>query len=164
MDENKRRGLAPEVCIKIVHSSPFHLTALLLVFCDAILAASTHYVLVADQTATEYYNQILYFAQVYSSFYVPHKMLCTLTSRIQNNALLSTEYLMLMFADIYCCRFRGVEETGFFLVAAFINKRARLLHSFFFFFLRQTRNDEIFISELYCIFVRRRRRSENRSF
>ena len=63
MDENKRRGLAPEICMRIVQSSAFHLTALMLVLADALLAASTHYS-IANQEQVRNWNEILYYGQV----------------------------------------------------------------------------------------------------
>ncbi|XP_075245968.1 sodium leak channel NALCN-like isoform X2 [Convolutriloba macropyga] len=63
VDENKRRGLAPEICLRIAQSSAFHLTALMLVLADAMIAASKHYTL-ADEERIERYNHILYYSQI----------------------------------------------------------------------------------------------------
>ena len=43
VDENKHRSLAPELCLRIAQSSVFHLTALMPVLTDAMIAASKLY-------------------------------------------------------------------------------------------------------------------------
>ena len=58
VDDNKRGNLAPELCLRIAQSSAFHLTALMLVLTDAMIAASKHYNL-ADEEGIERCKRIL---------------------------------------------------------------------------------------------------------
>ena len=70
VDENKRRSLAPELCLRIAQSSAFHLTALMPVLTDAMIAASKHYNL-ADDEGIERCKRILYSSQLRSKMILP---------------------------------------------------------------------------------------------
>ena len=59
VDESIRRSLATELCLRIAQSSAFHLTVLMPVLTDAMIAASKHYNL-ADEEGIERCKRILY--------------------------------------------------------------------------------------------------------
>ena len=70
VDENILRSLATELCLRIAQSSAFHLTALMPVLTDAMIAASKHYNL-ADEEGIERCKHILYSSQLRSKMILP---------------------------------------------------------------------------------------------
>ena len=82
VDDNKRGSLAPELCLRIAQSSAFHLTALMPVLTDAMIAASKHYNL-ADDEGIERCKRILYSSQLRSKNIVPLYVLSKFFSKAE---------------------------------------------------------------------------------
>ena len=70
VDENKRRSLATELCVRLAQSSAFHLTVLMPVLTDAMKASSKQYNL-ADDEGIEHFKRIIYSSQLRSKMILP---------------------------------------------------------------------------------------------